>query len=111
MILRKPGKRRVRKHQRAVENFIGMDDGRHEALNVTAVEDGFFLLRRMLVRVHRKDVGDSRQIVWPLIKRRGQQFVDLSFVRRDDLRRLRQINGGFQPRFFNGQAIFVFVGA
>ena len=60
-----------------------MDDGRHEALNIAAVEDRFFLLRRVLVRVHRKNIGDARQILRPLIRRHRRQFVGLRFMRCD----------------------------
>ena len=71
MILREPGERRVGKHQRAVEDFVRMNDGRHEALDVAAVEDGFFLLGRMLLRMDRKNISDARQIFRPLIECNG----------------------------------------
>ena len=111
MVLREPGKCRIGKHQRAVEDLVGMNDGRHEALNVAAVEDGFFLLGRMLVRMHRKDVGDARQILRPLIDRDRRQLEDLCFIRRDVFRRCREVRRGFQPGFFHRQTIIVFVGA
>ena len=88
-----------------------MNDGRHEALDVAAVEDGFFLLGRMLVRVHRKDVGDARQIFRPLIHRDGRQLEGLRFMRSDVLRCRCEIRRGFQPGFLHRQAIIVFVGA
>ena len=88
-----------------------MNDGRHEALNVAAVEDGFFLLGRMLVRVHRKDVGDARQIFRPLIHRDRRQLEGLCFMRSDVFRCRCEIRRGFQSGFLHRQAIIVFVGA
>jgi hypothetical protein len=111
MILRKPGKCRIGKHQRAVEDLVGMNDGRHEALDVAAVKDGFFLLGRVLVRMHRKDVSDARQIFRSLIERHRRQLKGLRFLRSDVFCRRRKIRRGFQAGLLNGQPIIVLVGA
>ncbi len=87
-----------------------MDDGRHEALNVAAVKDGLFLLGRMLMRVHRKHIGNARQIFRPLVERDRRQIENSNLVGLEIFCRPRQIHGGLQSGLFHRQTVLVFVG-
>ena len=69
------------------------------------------MLRRVLMRVHRENIGDARQIFRPLIERDGRKLIDLSFVRRDIFRRAAKINRGFQSGLLHRQAIVILVDA
>ncbi len=64
----------------------------------------------MLVRVHRKNVSDARQILRPLVQCDRRQFEYLSFIGRKIFRRRGEIRCGFQAGFLHRQAVFIFVG-
>src|SRR5215510_2786875 len=63
MVLGEIGEGGIRKHERAIEDFIRVNDRRQESLNVAAVKNRLLLVRRMLLRVDREDVADARQFL------------------------------------------------
>jgi hypothetical protein len=111
MILRKPGECRIGKHQRAVENLVRMNDGRHEALDVAAVKNRLVLLSRMLMRVHGKNIRDARQLFRALIGGDRWQLEDVLFTGSDASCCCGNVSRRFQAGPFHRQAIVVFVGS
>ena len=71
MVLGEIGEGGIRKHQRAVEDFIGVDDRRQESLNVAAVKNRLLLMRRMLLRVDREDIAMRGKSFGPWLKAVG----------------------------------------
>src|SRR5262245_66575865 len=63
MVLREVGEGGIRKHERPIENLIRVNDRRQESLNIAAVKNRLLLVRRMLLRVDRKNVADARQLL------------------------------------------------
>ena len=88
-----------------------MNNRRQESLNVAAVKDRLLLMRRMLLRVDRKDIADARQIFWPVVESGWRQLVDLRFVGNHFLCSGCQVYRRSQPRFLYCEAVLVRVGA
>jgi hypothetical protein len=111
MVLGEIGKGGIRKHERPIEDFVRVDYGRQESLNVAAVKNRLLLVRRMLLRVDGEDVADARQILRSLVESGGRQLVDLRFIGNHFLCCGCQVHRRSQAGFLHCQAVLIHIGA